>query len=837
MKLLCLDNFEILMKPTLAAIITIFLFFFTLMASAQQPGGGAGRSGQDAAPIGTVTGTIEEFGTGNLMEYANVVLFSVRDSAMVTGAVTTMDGKFTLEKVPFGRYYLVANFIGFNKETIQDIKVTPQKTFVDLGLIKLHSSTETLEAVEITAQKQLIEYQIDKKVVNVSQDIMAQGGSAVTALENTPSVQVDIDGNVSLRGSSSFTVLIDGRPSILQGSDALQQIPASNIETIEIITNPSAKYDPDGVAGIINVVLKEKIDKGLSGVVNGSVGSFNTNSFDFLLNYHYQKFNFFIGADYNNRRHEGERESRDETYRNDTTFYRDNFGARNRGREGYSVRGGIEYFITGRTMVSAEGRVGYYDFNGGGKSYLHQYTLPATPDLYSANLSDMSRSGNYYNGKLSFQHKFDKKGHQIDMMLYYAQRDGNDSDEQKEINTDALYQPIEEEPYFIRTTEEDDDNDFRFNVDYVLPVSEDGKIEVGYQTRIEDKIEIYVFNDYHYATSEWVEDTVFSNSMDFRRDIHAMYGIYSDKWKSFGYQLGLRGEYTYREIKNARSVEGTLIDRWDLFPSLHLSKSFANNSQLLASYTRRIDRPSGWYLDPFINYMDQFNYRQGNPDLQPEYTDSYELGYQMLAWGAMISLEGYYRVTTNKIARIRTLQSDNTFMHTFENLNSDYSLGGELMVRFDPAKWLNLNLSANLYQYRLEGNIEDQSVDDESLNWNSRLNAIVKLPYELRLQVNGIYNGPTITAQGESEGFFMTNVALRKDFFNKNLSATFSVRDIFNTGKHEFTSSGTGFSSYNYFNRKAPIFSLSLSWKINNYEKRNDRNGVNGGEIEMDNDF
>ncbi len=826
------------MKIIVAKAITIIFLSLTFTVSAQQHGGGG--QGQSGPPIGVVTGTIEEFGTGNLMEYANVVLFSVRDSAMVTGAISTMDGKFILEKVPFGRHYLVANFIGFTKKTIQDIRITPQKTAVDLGVIELHSSTEALQAVEITAQKQLVEYQIDKKVVNVSQDIMAQGGSAVTALENTPSVQVDIDGNVSLRGSSSFTVLIDGRPSILQGSDALQQIPASNIETIEIITNPSAKYDPDGVAGIINVVLKEKIDKGFSGVVNASIGSKNSTSIDFLLNYHYQKFNFFIGADYNNRRHEGERESRDETYRNDTTFFRNDIGSRNRGREGYGVRGGIEYFITNRTVISAEGRYGYYDFNGGGKSHLHQFSFPETIDIFSSNISEMSRNGNYYNGKLSLQHKFDMKGHKIDMMLYYAQREGDNSDEQKEANTDAFFQPIEEEPSFIRTIEKNTSNNYRFNVDYVLPVSENGKIEAGYQMRIEDKNDIYILDDYHYITSEWVEDTMFSNSMDFRRDIHAVYGIYSDKWKSFGYQLGLRGEYTYREIKNARSTEGTLIDRWDLFPTVHLSKSFTNKNQLLASYTRRIDRPGGWYLDPFINYTDQFNYRKGNPALQPEYTDSYELGYQMWAWGAMFSLEGYYRVTTNKITRIRTLQADNTFMHTFENLNNDYSLGGELMVRFDPVKWLNLNVTANLYQYRLEGDVENQSVDAESLNWNSRLNAVVKLPYDLRLQLNGMYYGPSITAQGETKGFFMTSAAVRKDFFSKNLSATLSIRDIFSTGKHEFTSSGTGFSSYNYFNRKAPIFSFSLSWKINNYEKRVDRNGTdngNGAEIEMENEF
>ena len=273
---------------------TFFIIFFVLLISgnlmAQHQGGRPGMNNMPAR--GVITGKVQEFATQNPMGYANVVIFSARDSSMVSGTVTAMDGSFILDKVPYGRYYMIANFIGFTKETIDDISITPQKPSVDLGLIELHSSTENLEAVEITGQKEHIEYQIDRKVVNVSQDIMAQGGTAVNALENTPSVQVDIDGNVSLRGSSSFQVLIDGRPSILEGSDALQQIPTSNIDKIEIITNPSAKYDPDGVAGIINVILKEKIDKGFNGLVNASVATNESYSFDFLLNYKINKFNY-----------------------------------------------------------------------------------------------------------------------------------------------------------------------------------------------------------------------------------------------------------------------------------------------------------------------------------------------------------------------------------------------------------------------------------------------------------------------------------------------------------------------------------------------------------------
>lgn len=824
------------MKRTGTILFFLLLIIYTF---AQRPGGGRPDMA-NMPPEGVITGNVQEFLTGKPMGYANVVLFSLRDSSMVSGAVTDMDGSFKLEKVPFGRFYLVANFIGFHRETISDIMINPKKKVLDLGIIKLHSATEDLEAVEITAQKEHIEYQIDKKVVNVSQDIMAQGGTAVTALENTPSVQVDIDGNVSLRGSTSFTVLVDGRPSVLQGSDALQQIPASNIETIEIITNPSAKYDPDGVAGIINVVLKEKIEKGFGGVVNASVASNQSFQFDFLLNYRYKKFNFFVGADYNDDNRNGDRISRNETYSNDTTFYRNTTGDRGRGRVGYGVRAGLDYYLSDKTTIGFQGRTGYSEFNGGGTSNLHVFTSPETTNSYSSNISSMKRGGNYYNLNLNFQHKFDDLGHQLEGLIYYAEDNDDDTDTQKESVTDADWNIIEDEPYLIRSTEASDEVEFRAKLDYTKPIGEEGKFEAGWQTRIEDEGEDYIFNTWNYASGEsggWIEDTLFSNKMDFRRDIHAVYGIYSNSWRTFGYQLGLRGEYTYREIKNQKAAEPSVIDRWDYFPTLHLSKSFANSDQMLASYTRRIDRPRGWFLDPFLSYIDQYNYRQGNPGLEPEYTDSYELGYQKRIWESMISLEGYYRVTQNKIARIRTLQEDNTFLHTFENLNSDYSLGAELMVNTDPTPWLNLTLTGNIYQYRLDGSINDLDVDTESLNWNGRINAIVKLPKDFRLQLNGMYNGPTVTAQGEMEGFFMTNAALKKDFFNRHLTATVSVRDIFSTGKHEFTSTGTGFYSYDYFNREAPIVNFSLSWIINNYKKKNNGNGEGGGDMEQDMEF
>ncbi len=796
-------------------------------ASAQRPGG---RGNMPAD--GIVMGTVVDSQSGNPMEYANVVLFSKRDSSIVAGSVTATDGTFKIKDVPYGRYYFVANFIGFNRETIDSVWVSPRNKVINLGTVQLHSATESLKAVEISAQKEHIEYKIDKKVVNVDQDIMAQGGTAVTALENTPSVQVDIDGNVSLRGSSSFTVLIDGRPSVLEGSDALQQIPASAIEKIEIITNPSAKYDPDGVSGIINVVMKEKVDRGLNGIANAAIGSNNSYNLDFLLNYKYKKLNYYVGADYRRRAMEGSRKSRQETYTDTTNEYRTSTGIRDRHRTGYGFRAGADYYINDMTTLSVMGRLGNYGFGGSSTSNLHVLKTPGDSNLYTRTLNESERSGDYYSGTVNFQHKFDDLGHEIDAMFYFSGRDGSDWEEQKEFNSDANWNPLEENPFFIRTTENSDDQEFRIKIDYTKPIGEEGKIEAGYQTRLEDETENYIYRKWNYVVSDWTEDSLYSNDMDFRRDIHSMYGIYNNTFGNFGMQLGMRGEYTYREIKNKKASEPSIIDRWDYFPTLHFSQTFPNKDQVLASYTRRIDRPRGWFLDPFVSYIDQYNYQKGNPNLQPEYIDSYELSYQKRIWNSLISLEGYYRITKNKITRLRTLQPDGRFLHTFENLDKDFALGAELMINTDPFKWLTLSLTGNLYNYRLQGSVTEENVDNESTNWNGRLNAVIKMPANIRMQVNGFYNGPSITAQGQTEGFFMTNVAVKKDFFNNKFAATFSVRDIFGTAKHEFTSSGPGFYSYDYFDHESPIFSLNLSWRINDYKRQMERNGNNGN---MDN--
>lgn len=819
--------------------VLVLVVLFITQVFGQRPGGGGRPDMANAPAEGVIKGQIIDSQSQKPMEYANVVLFSLRDSSIIAGSVTNVEGRFEMTKVPFGRFYLVSNFIGFNKKTIADLKITPQAKILDLGQITLDPASASLEAVEITGQQEHIEYKIDKKVVNVSQDVMAQGGTAVTALENTPSVQVDIEGNVSLRGSSSFTVLIDGRPSVLTGSDALQQIPASSIDKIEIITNPSAKYDPDGVAGIINVIMKEQKQRGFNGVANASIGSGDKYSADFLLNYRISKFNFFGGMDYRAFNFGGERESKQENLLNDTTQFRYSTGNRTHNRGGYGLRAGADYFISKATTLSVIGRFGYYAFDGGGNSNMHLFTEPITIDQFKHTSNDSKRDGDYFSGNVNFQHKFDDLGHQIDATAYYSKRSGDDTEEQDEYFTDSNWNQIDDQPYLIRTNENSEESEFRLKIDYAKPVGENGKIEAGFQSRIENETEDYHFLDYDYETNEFVNNPLYTNKMDFSDNVHSMYGIYSNSYKNFGYQLGLRGEYTYRNIKNDQSPDASVIDKMDYFPTLHLSQKLKNEDQILASYTRRIERPDGRQLDPFVSYMDAYNVRQGNPDLQPQYTDSYELSYQKRLLGAFITLEGYYRVTAGKITETQTLLENGIMLNTYENLTSDYSLGAELMINTEITKWFELNLVGNLYNYRLDGYIDDQNVDQSSTNWNSRFNGTFRLPQQFRLQLTSQYNGPSVTAQGKSGGFWTANLALRKEFFERKLSATFSIRDMFKTAKRATTSSGTDFYSYDNFRREAPVFMINLSYKINNYkQKQEKRNGEEGGgESEMEEGF
>jgi outer membrane cobalamin receptor len=690
------------------------------------------------------------------------------------------------------------------------------------------SSNQSLEEVEVVAQRQSVEFHIDKKVVSVGKQMTSASLSAVEVLENVPSVRVDIEGNVSLRGSTGFTVLIDGKPTVLEPSDVLRQTPASTIENIEIITNPSAKYQPDGTGGIINIITKKNRAQGVQGLINAKAGTYGMYGGDFLLNWRKNKVNFNLGADYNDRPFPGDSYLRRETSKDGSSTIIEADGENERGYYGGGARGGIDWDITERDFFSISGRVGKFNMAGESElDYFERY-LPkdSVAEYFSTNES--KRSGTYFSLTTNYTHKFPQKGHELAAQLNYRGHDGDEFSENYRYQNGSITDGT-------RTTEVGPNNRWELRLDYTKPVGENDMFEAGFQGRTslgDDETKLY-----HWDTDlgEFVEEINNRNTTSMDRNIYALYSVYKGKVNDFGYQVGLRGEYTDRKISSSGANQTYTIDRWDYFPTLHLSYQLPSDNQIMASYSRRIDRPRGWYLEPFVTWEDQYNVRSGNPELSPEYIDAIDLGYLKQWDKTQLSIEAYYRVTHDKIQGIEMPYEGSTevFLRTYDNIGTDYSLGVEAMLNLPVTKWWEMNLMGNLYDYRIETNYNNKTEERTSFNWGSRINNSFNLKKNIKLQIDGNYDSPTITAQGENKESYYVNAAVRMDFLDRRLSAVVQARDVFATAQQISITEGPGFYNYQKQTRKAPMVSFTLSYRLNNFvQKRGRNNGENGGGME-----
>lgn len=799
---------------------TLFVLVFTagtfVYGFAQKP-----YNGKMVRPsAGSISGTVYSQNQKVAMEYTNVVLYKASDSTMVNGSITDKDGSFRFAGLKNGKYYLKIHFIGFQVKEIGNLDITEGHKHINLSKIYLAPASKMLKEANITARQPRVSYQIDKKVVDVSKDLTAVGGTAIDALQNVPSVNVDLEGNVTLRGSSNFTVLINGRPSILSGSDALEQIPASAIKNIEIITNPSAKYDPEGVGGIINVVLKKDRNMGLNGMFSASVGTQNQYLGNMTLSYKKGKINYMLSVNGNNRPMKMNVTRDNAIISNDTTNYRDSKVNGVRSRKGYSVKGGMDIQFTKKTDLSLSARVGGYGFGMSHDSRIHIFDIPSTYVTDSNTVSKSDRWGNYFGGQVDFQHKFNDLGHQIEAYVYYSNRSSDDKETQNNYYTDPNWVRLSNAVNRIQTDTRDTVSNFRFKLDYSLPIGEKGKLEAGADGRVRSDNGVYDYQSYDTASNSWVSNPANSSIVKFDRQIYAAYISFKNSVNNFGYEVGFRGEYTGRSV-NTNDGSGTFkISRFDYFPSVYLSYKFADHLQFYTSYTRRIDRPRGWDLNPFPMIIDSYNIRIGNPKLLPEYIDSYEVGMQKTLGRSFVSLEGYYRIGKNDVTHITTLRSDGVLVHTNANLNKDYSAGAEAMADLHFGKVFGFNLSGTVYHHRLTGNVTGQDVTRSSTNWRLRLTPVFNIDKSFRVQLMGVYRSKTVTVQGSRKGFFYTSLAVRKDFLNKKLNFVLSAWNVLGTAKWDMISSGDGFYNHTTFQPQWPRIRLSINYFLNNYKQK-----------------
>jgi outer membrane cobalamin receptor len=782
---------------------------------------------------GLVKGFVIDSYTDHPMEFTTVVLKQISDSSLVTGGITDITGLFRLKDVPHGEYFLEASFMGYKDFTTDGFELNSQQPSFNAGRLMLSPTDATLNEVVVVADRPTMTYRIDKKVINVSQLHTSASGSAVQVLENIPSITVSIEGDVSLRGSSSFTVLIDGKPSILAANDILNQIPASQIENIEIITNPSARFDPDGVAGIINIVMKKNIQQGMNGILNLSAGTPGRYGADLLLNYRKERFNFFFGADYNKRQYIGQSVRINQTYEQNLTSFLNSDGEFTNQGNSLGLRGGLDFNINPSSSLSVGYRLGDRERGSGSDRFYEEWTSDnLNRDEYSS-LEDNVRGG--FSNSLSFDYKldFNREGHGILANLVLESSDSKDNSANMLLNNQLDIISGQ------RSVEAGPSQELTFRVDYALPLNETQKIETGYQTSIDNSDESNTLRQFNPVTSSFELDNLFSKEVRYYLAVHSLYSTYSGTINNLGYQFGVRAEYTDRLVDLVGETNEFTLNQWDYYPTVHFSYDVSENQQAMASYTRRLQRLRGWLLEPFYTWDDAYNVRIGNPDLKPEYIDSYEVSYQYrFENGNVFSSDLYYRITNNKIERVRSIYNDqpNILLSSMANVGKDYSLGTELMMGFDFTKWWHLDVMTNIYDFRQEGQLNGRDYSAESFNWNARLNNDFKITPSTRVQLRGMYNSPTVTAQGERKGFFGTDIAVKQDFMNRKMSLTFQVRDVFASASYETIYRDQEFYNYSSWNPDSPFFSLSLSYKINNYtaERRGPEQGrddMNGGEF------
>ena len=571
---------------------------------------------QPAVPKGSgvLSGQILDKVSMKPVEYANTVLYSIRDSSMINGSVADSTGKFVIRNIPKGEYYLAVSFIGYQKKKIPGISVSGDKKEISIEPVFLEKAENSLKEVEVTSDRNPVEFRIDKKVVNASQQLNAQGGTAVDLLKNVPSVNVDAEGNVAVRGSGNFKLLIDGRPAPVQGSEGLSQIPASSVENIEIITNPSAKYDPEGTAGIINVIMKKEKTKGTSANINASAGLNNKYTGDILFNFRLKKVNFFAGAEVINRAFQPHNLYHRETYYSDTTRYNTYETFRTYHPRNYTIRGGVDYTINKNNTISLSADYNIFNTSRDFSSHLQEWYDPVVSTSYYVNPDNLSATGSYINSNLSYTHSFAQKGHEISSFLTYSKVISDFDETQSRYNSTPDYDQgsiVTQNESFTNGNR----NYLQFKVDYTKPFTGDYKLEAGFQTDQVFKNSSWEWNYLDTATNEMIADTLLSNRIGFRQNIEAVYVTFSGSLWGIGYQAGLRGEYYSRNLEQKTDGTGYPMSMYNFFPSINFNRSLPADQEIQLGYSRRVNRPDDRQLNPFPYFMDDYTIQSGNPNL------------------------------------------------------------------------------------------------------------------------------------------------------------------------------------------------------------------------------
>lgn len=802
-----------------------------------------------------ITGKVTEQGSNQPLEFATVSALSTAGT-VAGGGLTDAQGNYDFEVAP-GTYSIQIDFISF-KSTVIPAKAYTENT--NLGASALAPDAELLQAVEIVGERTTVDIKLDKRVYTIGNDMMVKGGTVSDVLDNVPSLSVDSEGNVALRGNQGVTILIDGRPSTLAGSnvaEVLRLLPADSVDKVEVITNPSARYDAEGGGGIVNIILKKGKADGFNGSITANTGTPDNHGFAANLNLRSTNFNFFTNLGYNYRKNPGnsftnsryldEETNETESFTNET---RDN----ERLRKGYNASFGLEWFLD--KTITWTNSVNFRRNTGGNKvdTYFDNFNADGSfiNRIYRYNNQD-DRDVNV-NFSSSLTKKFNDNGHELRVDASVSK---SIDDENAVINNTTLAGAGSADT-FERTVNDEKQDRQLLQADYVLPIGENTRFEAGYRgsfTTLETDARAESLNG---NTGVWENNLNFTNFLEYKENVNALYAQYGSKINKFSYMFGLRWEDSNIDVNLINRDEYNNKRYNNFFPSAFLNYEFSESSNVSLSYSRRINRPRGRFLNPFSGLESNINVFRGNPDLDPSMTNAFDLGY-LKRWGKVtLNTSAYLNITTDSYQFIRRQNGEfvtqivggedivdpitggitivdgpdvRTPVTTTTpiNLAKEYRFGLEFNINYNPFRWWRINSNFNFFRNQTDGDytftyinenneiVNDyQNFDFTAYAWTTRINSKITLPWKIDWQLNGNYEGTQKTAQGSRRGVASANTALSKDFLKDKATIALNVQDIFNSRKMKIdTYIPYNVQSYGEMQWRERQITLSFTYRFN----------------------
>lgn len=805
----------------------------------------------------TVSGKVTDE-QGTPLEYATISFQNTNDPQNITGGITNPQGIFSIE-VPEGTFDITVEFISFEPKNFPNRQINGD---LNMGTITLGMAAGELEEVVVTAETTQVEVRLDKKIYNIGKDLTTAGGTVADALNNVPSVSVDIEGGISLRGNENVRILINGKPSAMAGfgnTDVLSQLPADAIERVEVITSPSARYDAEGTAGILNIILRKEKTLGFNGSVSARAGHPDQAGLSANVNLRTDKFNIFntTGFRYFDAPGNSFSDTRYFEYIDEETGELvDPLDDRiieereiQRLNRNFNTSLGFEYFITDMSSITATGFYRYgedEDLTSNNSRVFRE----GSEVIQSTRREKQVEEDNSYQISLNYMNKFDNSGHQLTADLQYEK----DSETQNaNINETIDLNLTGDLPFYPReqTFTEENQTEYLAQIDYVRPIGEDAQFEAGYRGNFEEEV-----TDYQLLLEERDTENMLlsplSNQFTYTENVNSFYSQYGNRFGQFSFLLGLRLENT--QLKG--DIESDLTDEelqeefkipietsfdnnyLGLFPTVNLIYELGERENVTLGYNRRINRPRGWFINPFPSRASRTNIFQGNPNLQPAFSNAFDLGY-LKRWDKLtLTSSVYYQHETDSFERVEqssTAQDGTQVIRTIPiNLATNTRIGAEAGLLYNPARWLRLNGSLNFFQFDTEGDYNGIDYSAKNTSFFGRFSSKVTLPWKVDWQTNAFYRGASEGAQTETQGLLSIDMAVSKELFDEKASLTLNVRDLLNSRKRESFTTTEFFERESEFQWRQRSIVLSFTYRFNQQrrDQERQRRGEDNGDMD-----